>query len=37
VDSNLEMLKQHIINENEDLAEAMESKVLDLLMGNDLL
>lgn len=37
LDSNLEMLKQHIINENEDLAEAMESKVLDLLMGNDLL
>lgn len=37
LDSNLEMLKQHIANENEDLAEAMESKILDLLMGNDLL
>jgi len=37
LDNNLEILKQHIINENEELAEAMESKILDLLMGNGLL
>jgi len=35
--STLEMLKRHIVDDNKSLAEAVESKLLDMLMQNDLL